>query len=314
MSEKSKKKFPMAVYDQTIEMPKPTTNVDQGIKDLEHYGLTIHENFISEDFAGQLRERIEEQAYMERKKGAAYIGARRGQLEREESIEGHVEEPIYQAMRGLPNKGREFIDLFMNKTALEYAERTFSPYKWNLWGMNAIITRKGSLDQPLHVDVWLPTEMNTRAAMINCFIAISDFEPEMGATGFVPGSHNTPYPGYNNMEVFTTPRVQPPFLKAGTAIIWEGRTWHGQCAHNSDKTRYALAMSYCLHTYRQGENYAASVHDDVYETLTDDERRVLGMYTDQTGFLGYFGPRNASDKRVPLGEKPQYMPEMHRDN
>ena len=73
-------------------------------------------------------------------------------------------------------------------------------------------------------------------------------------------------------------------------------------------------MSYCLHTYRQGENYAASVHDDVYETLTDDERMVLGMYTDQTGFLGYYGPRNPTDKRVPLGEEPNYMPEMHRED
>ena len=132
----------------------------------------------------------------------------------------------------------------MNKTAHAYAEGIFAPWPWLLWAQNGIITRRGALEQFLHTDAYqLPPPMSTIASLINVFICISDFDLDMGPTGFVPGSHLGPYMKWDGDE--WSPRV-PAVAKAGTAIIWEGRTWHGQCEHRSDKTRYSVAMSYSL--------------------------------------------------------------------
>ena len=146
----------------------------------------------------------------------------------------------------------------MNKTAHAYAEGMFGPWPWLLWAQNGIITRRGAVEQFLHTDAYqLPPPMSTMPSLINVFVCVSDFDLDMGPTGFVPGSHLGPYMKFDGDE--WSPRV-PAVAKAGTAIVWEGRTWHGQGEHRSDKTRYSVAMSYCLWAFRSGENYPASLH------------------------------------------------------
>lgn len=291
-------------------LPKATQDVAQGLQNLAQYGVTLHENFVSPATAAALRERIEEQAFMERKKGMARIGGNLGLSGSLADGSGGDSEPIYQVVGSLVNKGRIFIDLFMNETAHDYAKGVFAPHPWLLWGQNAIITRRGAKEQFLHTDGYtIPPAMSTIPAVINVFVCVSDFELDMGPTGFVPGSHLGPYLKYDGDE--WSPRV-PAVASAGTAIIWEGRTWHGQGEHRSSKTRYSIAMSYCLWAFRSGENYPASLHDSVYETLNEEELRMLGFRTEMAGTMGTFGPTRADSRRTYLGGPDQYVPEMHR--
>lgn len=296
--------------NETISLPQPTSDVAQGLRNIAEHGVTLHPDFLSPEMTAQLRERLEEQAYMERQQGGAFIGAGEGITSRLDSGAGVAEVPIYQALSGLPNKGRVFIDLFMHETAHAYARGLFDPHPWQLWAQNGIIISRGAQTQVLHRDQMLPPEMNTRPAVFNIFLAISDFEPDMGATGIVPGSHLGPAPA-SEADCFSTPRA-PAICKAGTAIIFEGRTWHGQGAHDADEPRIAVAMSYGLYAYRQGFDYSAGLHDRVYETLSEEELRVLGFETQLAGFMGGFGPRNEKDGRTNVGEKARYMPELHR--
>jgi hypothetical protein len=291
-------------------LPEATTSVAQGLKNLREHGVTLHKDFLAPETLSALRDRLDEQAYMERKMGVAKLAGPRGLTELLPSVPGDTTEPVYQGVDGLVNKGRVFVDLFMNKTAHAYAEGIFAPWPWLLWAQNGIITRRGALEQFLHTDAYqLPPPMSTIASLINVFICISDFDLDMGPTGFVPGSHLGPYMQWDGDE--WSPRV-PAVAKAGTAIIWEGRTWHGQCEHRSDKTRYSVAMSYCLWAFRSGENYPASLHDSVYETLSADELRMLGFRTEMVGTMGAFGPRRSGDRRAPVGGSSVYVPEMHR--
>jgi hypothetical protein len=289
-------------------LPEGTTDIAKGLRNLAEYGVTLHENFVPPDTVHALRDRIDEQAFMERKKGLARIGGSMG-------LSGVLadtssDEPIYQVVGSLVNKGRIFVDLFMNKTAHEYAKGVFDPHPWLLWGQNAIITRCGAKEQFLHTDGYMiPPAMSTIPAVINVFICVSDFELDMGPTGFVPGSHQGPYLKYDGDE--WSPRV-PAIASAGTAIIWEGRTWHGQGEHRSAKTRYSIAMSYCLWAFRSGENYPASLHDSVYETLNEDELRMLGFRAEMAGTMGTFGPTRADSRRTYIGGADRYVPEMRR--
>jgi hypothetical protein len=71
-------------------------------------------------------------------------------------------------------------------------------------------------------------------------------------------------------------------------------------------------MTYCLYAIRQGENYAASLQDDVLATLSEAALQVLGFQTTMVGAMGAFGPRNASDQHHGIGSTLHFIPEMHR--
>ena len=302
------------------DLAPATADVTTGLAQLAQHGVAIHEGFIAPEFADRIRERMEEQAYMERKLGIGLVGDESGlsgtpTCEAEGDIRhakaGELDDPIYQVLSSLVNKGNVFRELMMSPVGHAYADGVFRGDPWVLWGMNGIITRKGSKEQFLHTDSsTVPQDMLTRPVQINCFVCITDFELEMGPTGFVPGSHLGDRPHYDGDEA--APRAIG-VAKKGSAIIWDGSTWHGQCEHSSDKTRYAVAMTYCLYAIRGGENYPASVHDAVYEKLTEPERRVLGFESKMVGAMNVFGPRSADDRRHAIGYSPYFTPELHRD-
>ena len=300
-------------------LPPATRSVETGLANLARHGVTLHEGFIDDAFADRLRERMDEQAYMERKLGIGRVGDESGLSatatcaptgDIRNAAREEVAEPIYQILDSLVNKGAVFRELMMNPIAHQYAHGVFGDYPWNVWGMNGIITRRGSREQFLHTDTQtLPQDMLTRPVLFNCFVCVSDFDLEMGPTSFVPGSHLGDRPRYDGDERAAR---SVSAARKGTAIIWDGSTWHGQSEHASDKTRYAIALSYCLYAIRPGENFAASVQDDVYDKLTEAELKVLGFQTTMVGVMNAFGPRNRKDRHHGIGSTTTFIPELRR--
>ena len=87
----------------------------------------------------------------------------------------------------------------------------------------------GNEKMALHQDQWplVPHPMDF-PFMANVMYLISDNSPENGGTRLIPGSHKWPLIDYrtaNGEEIqkmansLTAPK--------GTAIVWEGRLWHG---------------------------------------------------------------------------------------
>ena len=80
---------------------------------------------------------------------------------------------------------------------------------------------------------------------------------------------------------------------AGTALVFDGRVWHGTGANvTADDRRYGVLTYFCRPWMRPQENYTLSTHPDVVDTLDDELRALLGLRVWRTlgGVEGPWGP------------------------
>ena len=54
----------------SLSMPASTDSIEQGKRNLDKFGITVHKNFISNEKVRMLKERLEEQAELEREHGS----------------------------------------------------------------------------------------------------------------------------------------------------------------------------------------------------------------------------------------------------
>jgi ectoine hydroxylase-related dioxygenase (phytanoyl-CoA dioxygenase family) len=148
-------------------------------------------------------------------------------------------------------------------------------------------------------------------------VAISDFEEGMGVTELVPGSHLWPAPRFKydeatgKAETMETAQAVPMICKAGSALIFESRTWHYQGRSTSDKTRLSILNGYCMHFIRAQDNYAASLRDDVYDGMSEAERKMFGFEI-VSEYTGRIFKRTPEDNRVNTNIRNPYIPELRR--
>jgi ectoine hydroxylase-related dioxygenase (phytanoyl-CoA dioxygenase family) len=110
---------------------------------------------------------------------------------------------------------------------------------------------------------------------------LDDFSEDNGATLVVPGSHMSGcqpsrYPG-------GAPQPVPATAPAGTAMVFEGRLWHGTGANRGNTPRRGLLSTFCGPQFRPQENYTIGTRPEVLEAATDDLRALLGFRV----FSGY---------------------------
>ena len=139
--------------------------------------------------------------------------------------------------------------------------------------------------------------------MFAMMICLSDFEADMGATLVAPGSHRFPLPQLDGGAGRAGQRDRLGACAAdgpgGSALFWESRTWHGQGGSTSDKARVSIGSIWAQHFVKPQDFFPAIVHDDVYETLTDADKEVLGFRVVRE-FGGAIGPRSPGDRRSNL--------------
>ena len=294
-------------------LPEPVTDIAKGLENLDRYGFNHHRGYLDEATVARLKDRVLEQAEMERELGVANIGGPKGAIDMIESVPGDKGSYCYQLIEFLPNKGRAFIDLFMHPVGLAYAKGVFGAHPFRVWASAATITQRGLARQNAHYDEGiLPIEMCVRPTLLNIFICLTDFEEEMGATQIYPGTHRhigeiTPA-NIADWPCFTA------VAKAGDALMWDGRTWHGGGEHRSDKTRIAIGSGYNLLAVTSQHQYSACLSDEVYETLSDEELAVLGFEAVEFGYTNRIIPRNANDRRTNIGRATPFVPELRRES
>jgi ectoine hydroxylase-related dioxygenase (phytanoyl-CoA dioxygenase family) len=100
---------------------------------------------------------------------------------------------------------------------------------------------------------------------------LDDFTVDNGATLVAPGSH----------RLDTLPpvdRLVPATGPAGSALLLDGRTWHGTGANTSASSRrIGILAYYCRPYIRQQENYALSLTPEFQAGLDPALRRLLGL-------------------------------------
>lgn len=303
-------------------LPKPTSDIELGKRNLDRFGYTIHEDLISPEELAALRARMTEQAELECEEGVASyrLDDRSNGVIADRRLGRPPEgsRVCWQAVNTLVNKGHEFIDLAMNPVVHEYGRHVLRDTPYYMAQSTGIIVRSGSGGQVMHVDQQ-PLPFQTPIPIyFHAMVALSDFEAEMGATQVVPGSHlEQRYPEIRfnaktgKAESAESAESVAAECRAGSAIIFESRLWHFQGSATSDKTRMSVLNGYCMHFVRAQDDYLASLHDDVYERLSEEELRMLGFEV-VSEYTGRVFPRFPGDRRASINARYPYIPELRR--
>jgi len=143
------------------------------------------------------------------------------------------------------------------------------------------IRRKGDAKIGLHCDqVWHPVPFPEHNLFLTACWACDDFTLESGATTIVPGSASKRRPP--NMDEIGSTETIPIECKAGSIVVWDGRTWHDNAVRTIEGDRAVLHVSYTRLMFRQMEVYARSLEDRLIEEYGEPMAQLFGRYD----FLG----------------------------
>jgi hypothetical protein len=295
--------------------PSPTRDIEQGKRDLDRFGYAIHLDALTPGQTAKLRERLQEQAALELEHGLGAFGLAGFSSELTIGTPPPGVVPAYQQVPFLPVKGAVFRDLLNLPIAHAYVEHALQGVHYCLATMAGLIVRNGAAEMVTHIDQQPIPFATGRPTGLNIMFCLSDFEEDMGATRFAPGSHLGPPP---ELQFDGDGRALPigremvaAVAPAGSAILFESRVWHTQGASTSDKVRYSVGTNYVMHFLKPAENYPASLPDDVYLALDGLQKRMLGFEA-VYGYGGRIAPRSPSDPRRNTNEHRPFVPELRR--
>jgi ectoine hydroxylase-related dioxygenase (phytanoyl-CoA dioxygenase family) len=106
---------------------------------------------------------------------------------------------------------------------------------------------------------------------VQVMVAASEFTARNGATRVIPGSHR-----WDDERGPREDEAVPAEMRAGSALLWLGSTYHGAGANASGEPRTGLSYAYDLGNLRQEENQYLSIPLDVVRSYPEDIQRLLG--------------------------------------
>ena len=246
-----------------LPVPMATDDVEQGKRNLDEFGVSIHKAFIAPETARWLKQRLEELATQAREGGKAAF-AYGATAESDGRLLGtttelHVGRPIglpaFQLVSPLIDKEKSFNELTLHGAAMEYVRHVFGGRNFEITGQGGAIVRRSAPAQLIHADDFGIPSSNAEGIVV--MVALDEFEEDMAATRVIPGSHRRqpPHPHIDPSTIETVPIL----MERGDAVIWENRLWHGQGASNSYRPRYTYGTYYAATAVKLvvGENLRA---------------------------------------------------------
>lgn len=272
------------------ELPVARTEPDALMADMDRWGYCIIDQALDGPQVQATRARLEAQAKAEKSAGLHT----RYQAE----AEG---DDVNQWLYNLVNKGEEFLALPMHPTVQAIARHVLGQ-ELLLSSLDAHITFPSNKEMPLHTDQWwmpqpvMPGEAHWKVGdmgrqspetgeptpasrpiappmVVNVMWMLSDFTLENGATRVVPGSHLSgvqPAPGRD----YETVVIEAP---AGSALAWEGRTWHAAGLNIANHARYGVVTLFAVPIVRQLTNFTYGVKPELIEQLPKEMLDLLGF-------------------------------------
>ncbi|NQW09958.1 MAG: phytanoyl-CoA dioxygenase family protein [Alphaproteobacteria bacterium] len=295
------------------DLPTPTRDLDRVRADIDRWGYGLLEEALEAPLLGRARTRLLEQAAAELQHGHAFEdGGPTQQWGHFRDEAGKIRPEAFTAANGgvnqrvwlLPNKGQVFRDV-LELGPLHEAVGHVLGEEYQLSSYSANIAKSGGLAMSLHTDQWwapeptrrgyraLPVGSMTRtrfnldtalddppamvapAACSNVIFMMNDFTDANGGTRLVPGSHHAGrHPDPQRDRDVETIAAEGP---AGTAIITDGRIWHGTGSNRTNAPRIGMLLTFCGPQYRPQVNFTVAMDRAILATASDRLKTLFGL-------------------------------------
>lgn len=239
-----------------------SSQIRQSIQEIEIYGFTILNEFMSHHEVLELREAVR---LLELHPWPVPVGP---------PAEGNGFKAGDEGLLDTVLKDLRLLRTIAHEEVLSVV-RHFLGRETILAGQNVRIVRPGEAEQALHSDIPEPLFRPGSPLMMQTAWMLDDFTESNGATRLVPGSHLSRYPG--PPEGFS-PRYEVKALgKAGSLLIFNGQCWHGSGANRTEQKRYALFNQYRVGGWMsfQWKTPDLEAAEPFRNELTETEKKLL---------------------------------------
>ena len=228
------------------------SDLDRARAQLDERGYTVVEGVLDPAFVTLLRERVIEQAAGERAAGVAHLEW------------GGANQRLFM----LPGKGDVFRDLLVHPFIDEVMSHLLGR-NYLLSSLTANIAGRGGEEMFLHSDQGYIPFSTPRPVVANIMWMLCDFTEANGATRLVPGSHlRTEIIGRDGLPQEEL-EVISATGRAGSALVFDGRLWHGTGRNGSDELRYGLLSYHCRPFIRQQENHFLALPGEIVASMPE---------------------------------------------
>jgi ectoine hydroxylase-related dioxygenase (phytanoyl-CoA dioxygenase family) len=259
-----------------VQLPEPTTDLDQARHDIREHGVCMVANALTGD---QLR----------RAHDALYRAAADDRARGWETKFGldYAHDETNQRVWNVLSRDPIFIDLVEHPSALELV-RAVIGWPALLGNISANITGPGGGEMVMHADqIFVPEPWPAEPQGVNVAWALDDFTADNGATCIAPGSHRLNRNPRENEQVPMCPLVAP----AGTMIVFESRVWHRTGFNRTaDQRRAGVFGWYTRPIYRTQENWFLSLDPTVKQFASETMLVLLGYKTVGLGLVNGRSP------------------------
>lgn len=258
-------------------LPEPTRDLQQGLRNIAEYGLTIVPDVLTGDQLQNVRDALYRAAESDRARGR----------EAKFSLDYEVDS-TNQRVWNVLSRDPVFEDLAFHPIAVDYVKAMLG-WPALLGNLSANITGPGGGEMVLHADqIFVPEPWSFEPQGLNVAWCVDDFTEANGGTRFAPGSHKlnrAPLPEEGDVA---TVAIEAP---AGSIAIFESRVWH-KTGHNStpDQTRAGIFAWYTKPIYRAQENWFLSLKPEVRQFASDDALVLLGYKAEGLGLVHGISP------------------------
>jgi ectoine hydroxylase-related dioxygenase (phytanoyl-CoA dioxygenase family) len=187
-----------------------------------------------------------------------------------------------------------FAALAEHPVVLELIEHLLGPEAL-LSSITSNIVGPGTKAQIVHADQRMVPAPWPAAWVANVAWILDDFTELNGATRIAPGSHVH----NDNPPTDHPPKTQPVIAKAGTAMVFDGRLWHGAGENRSNARRHVIFAYYVAPFLRQQENMFLGLDPAIVEAASPRLKRLLG-YEPYLGKIGIIPRQGARMTIAPI--------------
>ena len=173
----------------------------------------------------------------------------------------------------LVNRGAECDDLYVYPPLLEACRRVIGrPFR-----LSSLIARTLRPHQPaqgLHVDV---RRDSADWPLLGFILMVDEFNPDNGATCFIPGSHAWPETPQDATPDQSAVGQVPACGHEGSLIVFNGSAWHGHGVNTTSEPRRSIQGFFMPRDGQAGTDFAARMTPETRARLSPLAHHLLAL-------------------------------------